>query len=685
MENTMSETRIPKDALIQPYLDRANPGDVLVVEQRETQEALTIRRSGREGEPIHLRATGTILRGDRPVVGWRDAGPRKWTVPCAVRPDQVFLGGMRLMPSSSWDHWRFPTEAFGRDGFRDAGLKRTGGSLVGAVGHVRLNYYRMHHGEITTHTEDGHIVLSGTPLASYSTRFGYWVSGSPNDLRGNGEWAWQDGVLWVTSDEEPRDVTVSRIGVGVNVQAGVHDWRIEGLTVRRQLYYGVQAQSVRRVRLDRCCLEDQVRYGFVDWGSSQGLEIMDSTFSGQGWAGMRLHAQDVRVEGNRVHRIGVDFLFERLLHDRGLGIHLIGVTGLVAENRMETTGGNGITRTSHGSEPIRGLTISKNIVKDSCIGLTDGANIYWGGRAAREGVDIIRDNLCEHAYGDVSGTPKAQERRAYAYGVYVDDSPDPTNRVAVVKNAVIDAASAGVFVHDPVEGSNLSDNTITSCPQGILITGRTHPGHTVCRNVIRADAGSRSLVVRDDIDSIAASDHNRFRVPESHLQYRENVYTLAQWRKFGLDLNSLDEEPSPPEGDPCVRLMTDGFGRVTVAILGECYEAEAARAVKLPTPNNLRSQPVVGGRLQYTFDLPRDGTYYVWVCLRGTKASVLCRIDDFEMGAVDASPDWEWRRMATYQLLAGPHALFATGLGEYEIYRFFVTNAPGFDPGKSRQ
>jgi len=242
---------------IQQALDRARPGDTLIVRGGTYRETVRITASGTETRPIRILAMPgeqVILSGaDSLRLTWTKAKGHIYRARTEKRFHQLFLDG-RMMVEARWPNQAFPEQAWDQRTWAVAGkgsayglmvdeaLAETGIDFTGCVATLNVGSFRTYRRLVRNHArgrdrfayrkEMGVHVPAKRHWAGFDR---YWLLGPLGALDAPGEWHLdrQSGVLhlWTPAGTSPaehrlevkqRDYAVEAEKVNHVVLAGFH-------------------------------------------------------------------------------------------------------------------------------------------------------------------------------------------------------------------------------------------------------------------------------------------------------------------------------------------------------------------------------------------------------------------------------------------------------------------------------
>jgi len=238
-------TRDAPLASIQKAVDRAGPGDTVVVRGGTYRQATRLTRSGREGAPIRLRAMPgetVILSGTRKVTGpWRKHQAAIYATKVEGKVIQLFVDG-KMMMEARWPNisladvltpkaWAETAKGSRYGTVVDPDLAKTGIDWTGAVATLNV----AHQFFTWTRTVESHRAGSDRftyakdleGITHYADKTGPWeddryfLTGKLEALDTPGEWFHDDAgtlYLWAPGGDDPS---------AMNVEVKVRNYAIE--------------------------------------------------------------------------------------------------------------------------------------------------------------------------------------------------------------------------------------------------------------------------------------------------------------------------------------------------------------------------------------------------------------------------------------------------------------------------
>lgn len=259
---------------VQAAVDRAQPGDTVLVRAGTYRETVVFPRSGTAGKPITVRpfeGERPVISGCEPVTGWalHDAGRGIWKAPMAwtlgLGRNQVFTGGEVQIEAR---HPNTPDPGLGMyvadlsplwPTFAEMSIpdaKAAPGRITGTVlegfpdDHWKgACYYGVHYEGWAAQTGVVESSKSGEVVLGDRTRTWWFGSaygggyqpeegrgmlvGHMNALDQPGEWHWQDNALYLIpkGGQEPTAVEAKARQLAFDLSGREH-LRLEGLTIR---------------------------------------------------------------------------------------------------------------------------------------------------------------------------------------------------------------------------------------------------------------------------------------------------------------------------------------------------------------------------------------------------------------------------------------------------------------------
>lgn len=302
---------------IQQAVDRAGPGDVILVQPGVYHEAVTIRRSGQPGRPIVIRAAGpgVLLDGAEPRLArldsrrwWRPEGGGLYSVALADRPGYVAAGEQRLYPYDTLSDLRAGAAGIPGGWFYDIAARRLYVALPdgGDPDAVSMRVARLPHAFLL----DGvrHVQVKGFQVRCYGVNA--WGKGiflldaSHCVVRGNRIWQANRGI-WVKGAARENLIEGNEIE-----ESGLAGWPRErvkdaGLDGAAIMLTGGPGNVVRgnRIRGSFDGILASTWGDFADETYNTDLDIHDNEIRDVGDRALAVEGAgiNVRLWGNRVH------------------------------------------------------------------------------------------------------------------------------------------------------------------------------------------------------------------------------------------------------------------------------------------------------------------------------------------------------------------------------------------------
>jgi hypothetical protein len=533
-----------------------SPGDEVLFRSGDTFFGqLDVNNSGSAGAPIRLGsyasgATKPVVSGAIRLTNWVPYSGSIYMTQAPQIVKNLWCNGQQMILA------RYPNTGFlaadGTDGstwLSTQEIDRPSGYWVGTTVHVRATYFSYESRPISSHSGGTIYFSRGTDL-SFASGWGFYLDGKLEELDAPVEWycdpATKNVYFWSPTGADPNTLT------------------IDGST----LDYGVNCNS-SNVTVEGLRFEYQAKAGLRFGGNTGNNRIAANELFGCGVSGILVDGEtyDYTISGNTLTNIngcGVNFYFVNthrtaisdnhvssigMIPGYGLsgvngmsGIVACGTNNLIARNRVDSTGYNGIR--SDGSYS----TIENNVVTNAMMRLADGGGIYaYSELPSTTYGQIWRNNIIADVAGNIEGTPGNGDK--VANGLYLDHA---NHDMLIQGNTVIRAASAGLFMQFNDYNNVVRGNAFYDCganPGGVCLlivqdASKSYGNNRVVKNVFFSlDQKPRSLVLIQGPTYLSAGvfDSNYYCSPSQGLAVATLAYgqgwdwrdyTLDQWKEF---------------------------------------------------------------------------------------------------------------------------------------------------------
>jgi len=249
-DDAAAGTREAPLATLQTAVDRARPGDTVLVRGGVYRETVRLTRSGRPDAPIRLMGMPgeeVVLSGADPLdLAWQKAEGKVYRAKTDKRFHQLFLNG-RMMVEARWPNQRFPDQVWDKTTWANAGdgsaygrmvdpaLAGTGVDFTGCVATLNVGSWKTYRRIVRDHA-------AGKDRFTYRKEMGvhvpakrywegfdhYWLLGPLAALDAPGEWHLDrdSGVLhfWPPDGTSPagRRISVKQRGYAIEAEKTHH-------------------------------------------------------------------------------------------------------------------------------------------------------------------------------------------------------------------------------------------------------------------------------------------------------------------------------------------------------------------------------------------------------------------------------------------------------------------------------
>lgn len=384
---------------------------------------------------------------------------------------------------------------------------------------------------------------------------GYFIQNSPLVLDTLGEWAYDSTAkkIYVYATSSP-NVQISTIDTLVYVH------NQNNVTFNNIQFIGANMSAVfldttRFTTIKNCIVNNSGRLGIQGFkaprSTIQNNSVLNSLSGGiylremSGYFGLNQTCDSSLIDNNLIRNTGHLAGMGMSGNGRYMGINIAGHDQVITNNRMDSTGFNGIVWYGRRSQ------IKYNYVTYSCFIKDDGGAINTGIApnfdAFYDTGSIVRKNIVVDIIGATDGTNYVQQ----ASGIMFDNQ---TRGVTADSNTVINPFQAGIIFNDG-RYCNLYDNTIIS-------KGRSHGlyigaagGFGIWERNIFYNSDSTFYCVYDlTVLPSAKSDYNYFLRPLKQtgiLNNRDLPYWTATYYR---DSNSVLMPPHTTSALPIIAI-----------------------------------------------------------------------------------------------------------------------------------
>ncbi|MDQ3101797.1 MAG: right-handed parallel beta-helix repeat-containing protein, partial [Bacteroidota bacterium] len=348
------------------------PGDHVLFERGGIYPGIVgIGASGTSSQPIVIGAYGAgdrpIISGGVPIINWVQHNGNTWVASMATAPKYVIVN------NSPITHARFPNTGFIRNQqgsttqINCSQLTQPSGAWIGAKVHIRCTNWSYETATVTS-SSSGTINFSAITTNLSNKNWGFFLSGKLSQLDTPGEWAWENGqlYLWAPGNADPNTLIVlaSIHNKGVMPHWQRQHIRVENLTIQGQTSSALSNEGASNVIVTGC----EMRYCFLGLQSSgNNNQYTNNEFHHTFASGMDVYDSGVLIENNTFNDIA---LIAGMGEDQwgSWGLRTTGYNAVVRSNRFSNIGYMAI-------DVKNNALVEKNVVVNATATLNDGAGI----------------------------------------------------------------------------------------------------------------------------------------------------------------------------------------------------------------------------------------------------------------------------------------------------------------------
>jgi len=481
--------------------------------------------------------------------------------------------------------------------------------IKGAIAHVRWNQWSVSSRRVKYY-DDGYIDLESK--IKFYKRDGKEENGIYPDgykifftqvlgaIDENGEWAWNNNKIYLKSQEEPKNVSVSCSEYGIYLDRNAKNIEISGLNITKIDGHGITKKNdTRKAKTDNLIIKNNT----ISYVTNRAISVRDfykkdirlpaktiienNTIHHARTGGIFVFADNVSVKNNFIHDIGASEYNDDVLSkgdDYMLnGIYVKNSSGArISNNRLNNIGYNGISISNGWAGYLSNddRIIENNYITNAVLALNDGACIYTYTNKIdfikkRKHIerDIIRNNIVENCMGSYIGTIHLNHRAGE--GIYLDDLSSYTK---VYGNTVIKATKS-LFIHNQSEVEAHNNTFLLPYSVNILINQDGAGSNKDRKNVfiknnllLSADKFTYQALYRKGKKYLTLADNNIIRVDENSEVKIKNNYSqkpnisLEMWKENGFDRHSkIIKDSSEP-----IILINPSLEEKTFTKLNDC-------------------------------------------------------------------------------------------------------------------
>lgn len=496
--------------------------------------------------PITGIAIGAYGTGNKPIItalkaitGFTDTGDNIWVadVPESVPSLNTVLidGDMRAKGRYPNTGWLTLTKNIGRG--QIIGDLMNEEDYMGAECVVRSSHWVIDVVKILSQSGDTLTFrdsLTYVPLTFGGT--GFFIQNTPSVLDTLGEWAYDSTLkkIYVYATSSP-SVQISTIDTLVYVY-NKDSVTFDGLQFTGGNMASMFLDSAKHTTIKNCLFNSSGRIAIQGFKAPYTLIQKDSilnSWSGgiylremTGYYALNQTCDTSIIDSNYIKNTGTKAGMGMSGNGRYIGIDIVGHNQTITNNRMDSTGFNGIVWYGRRSQ------IKYNYVTTSCFVKDDGGAINTGIAPnlpdSYDTGSIVRKNIIVDVIGAKDGTNFVQQ----ASGIMLDNS---TGKVLVDSNTIINPYVAGIMQNDG-RNNKLVNNTVIGGTHivytSLLYIGSS--GGTVYfkNNILYSQDSLMACILLYFIDSTGVSDSNYFIRPTQQnriLQWGGSKYSLSGW------------------------------------------------------------------------------------------------------------------------------------------------------------
>ncbi len=431
-----------------------SPGDQVLFERGGIYPGIVgIGSSGTSSLPIVIGAYGTgekpIISGGEPVTNWIQHSAGIWRAALSTAPKYVIVNNTPITEA------RFPNAGFIRNEqgtntqIGCSQLTQGSGAWIGAKVHIRCTNWSY---ETASVTSSGNGTITFTPITTHlgSLDWGFFLSGKLSQLDVPGEWAWEDGqlYLWAPGNADPN---------GLSVLASIHNkgvvphWqqqhiRIENLTIQGQTSTALSNDGANNVVVTGC----EMRFCYLGLQSSgNNNQYINNEIHHTFGSAMSVYDAGVLIENNTLLDIA---MIAGMGEDQwgSWGVRTTGINAVVRNNRFTNIGYMAI-------DVKNNAVVERNVIVNATATLNDGAGISFDECNGA----LIQDNVVRDCIGNMESVAADHHDNYYiVMGIYFGNTS--IKNTIVQRNTVVRCNGSGIHVdHTMVStGNQVKDNTL---------------------------------------------------------------------------------------------------------------------------------------------------------------------------------------------------------------------------------
>lgn len=377
------------------------PGDKVLLRRGEVHRGtLSIQKSGTIAAPIVVEGYGTggapEIRTSQAVTGWSLHSGSIYKAAMPVAPKYVFQNGVLMREARFPNTGLLSADTITQTTITDAATLPAG-NYAGAKITARPAGWAW--STVTIASRSGN-TFTFPPLAPglqiEQGQWGYFVSGKLFLLDQAGEWAWENGFLYLrtTNDSNPSGHEIEA-SLGGNLTNGIElSWmkeyvQINGLKVTGATGVGIYLNGIN-CSANFCVVENCYQGIHANY---QNVSISNNTLRNTFATGITAYGNSNLINNN----ILIDIATKPGLGENEWGYFGIRATGnvtVIRNNRLDRIGYTGISCE-------KDQAVHSNVITRACHITNDGAGIAWD---HCDGLDVY-DNIITDCLGNIEGIP----------------------------------------------------------------------------------------------------------------------------------------------------------------------------------------------------------------------------------------------------------------------------------------
>lgn len=331
-----------------------------------------------------------------------------------------------------------------------------------ATFHIKTSDWTIHRASGLVYSPSSSGVTVTAPEYAPKSQYGFFIEGKKEFVDSTSEWFYDFNsstlYLYPRNGVDPTTMKVEGTVFenGINGGNGLSNWVIDNIAFKGQFAKGIVFASSNNINVQNSHFQN-IAGTAVSFTSGASNNVKNCTFEDIHSRGVdAMLVNNSEVSGNSFKRIGlIRGMASGFAQNQYVGIYFDkGASDLITNNTLDSIGYIGIRG------DFKDGTISKNIVKDGLLLLTDGGLIYSGNTNLTPGQafnNTIINNIVINAIGDASGTPDPVYGIAKSIGIYLDNG---CASYKVLKNTVTGIFGTGIFIGGKNKNHVVRENII---------------------------------------------------------------------------------------------------------------------------------------------------------------------------------------------------------------------------------